>query len=144
MAVLSSQIKDLKLFFGEGMKKATNKTTQSAPALARSTPTAVPTRLGTKRGCPKCGTKFYDFEKTEIHCPKCNTEIDVNANIPPPKPAPEPRKKVSETDAAAEALSTDEVQLEGGDNIMESVEDLADSEDDIQEVDGGDEKEEDY
>ena len=27
--------------------------------------------LGTKRTCPKCVAKFYDFNLTPIECPKC-------------------------------------------------------------------------
>jgi len=37
---------------------------------------AAPVTLGTKRTCPKCSTRFYDFAKTEITCPKCEAEID--------------------------------------------------------------------
>ena len=32
--------------------------------------------LGVKRRCISCGTKFYDFLKAPIICPKCATEFD--------------------------------------------------------------------
>jgi uncharacterized protein (TIGR02300 family) len=35
-----------------------------------------PAALGTKRACPKCSTKFYDFEREEGNCPKCGQLIN--------------------------------------------------------------------
>ncbi len=32
--------------------------------------------LGVKRRCVSCGTKFYDFLKSPISCPKCGAEFD--------------------------------------------------------------------
>ena len=32
--------------------------------------------LGVKRRCISCGTKFYDFLKSPITCPKCGAEFD--------------------------------------------------------------------
>ena len=54
------------------MKKAATKAQQPQP----------PVSLGTKRQCPKCATKFYDFNKPEAVCPKCN----VNQKAAPAKP----------------------------------------------------------
>jgi uncharacterized protein (TIGR02300 family) len=36
---------------------------------------------GTKRICPSCGTRYYDFGKAlgEIECPKCQTKFDPEA-----------------------------------------------------------------
>lgn len=34
---------------------------------------------GKKRICTECSTKFYDFKKSPITCPKCNTEINPNS-----------------------------------------------------------------
>ena len=31
---------------------------------------------GSKRICPNCGTKYYDFDKTPPVCPKCGTAYD--------------------------------------------------------------------
>lgn len=30
-------------------------------------------KLGKKRKCQECGARFYDLNKEEIICPKCNT-----------------------------------------------------------------------
>ena len=93
---------------------------------------STPTSLGSKRQCPKCATKFYDFGKEEIVCPKCRTELDpASLSAPPPlKAHPEPKrsKVVDDEDAApvGEASANSEE--------FESVEDLADDEDEI--VDG--------
>lgn len=32
--------------------------------------------LGKKRRCASCGMKFYDFNKTKIICPGCQTEFN--------------------------------------------------------------------
>lgn len=34
--------------------------------------------IGLKRVCMFCGTKFYDFNKEEIICPKCGEVFDQN------------------------------------------------------------------
>src|ERR1700760_1999849 len=35
--------------------------------------------LGTKRGCPSCGTRFYDLSKRPIECPKCAFSFEPEA-----------------------------------------------------------------
>lgn len=32
-------------------------------------------KLGNKHLCEQCGTKYYDFGKSKIICPKCGTEV---------------------------------------------------------------------
>ncbi len=39
--------------------------------------------LGTKRVCPKCTAKFYDFSRSRIECPKCG-----HTYLPEGKPKP--------------------------------------------------------
>lgn len=34
------------------------------------------TKLGIKRRCGSCGTKFYDFNKSPIICPSCDAKFD--------------------------------------------------------------------
>jgi uncharacterized protein (TIGR02300 family) len=54
------------------------------------------TQLGTKRICPECGAKFYDFNKSELCCPKCDHAWVIAAEAAvkpvavkaPPKPKP--------------------------------------------------------
>lgn len=38
--------------------------------------------LGTKRICAKCGTKFYDFGKSDAACPSCKATADIVAGSP--------------------------------------------------------------
>ena len=33
-------------------------------------------KLGIKRRCASCGTKFYDFNKSPIICPSCSAKFD--------------------------------------------------------------------
>ena len=75
------------------MKKATQKST--------------PVNIGTKRSCPKCGTKFYDFAKPEPVCPKCEVKLDLNALSPIPRLKAEPKKapKPVEKEADEAAVS---------------------------------------
>jgi uncharacterized protein (TIGR02300 family) len=37
--------------------------------------------LGLKRTCLSCGMRFYDFKRTPIVCPGCQTEFDPEAVI---------------------------------------------------------------
>ena len=37
--------------------------------------------LGLKRTCLSCGMRFYDFNRTPIICPGCQTEFDPEAVI---------------------------------------------------------------
>ena len=36
---------------------------------------------GEKRTCISCGTKFFDFNKDEIICPKCGTEFKIKKHF---------------------------------------------------------------
>ena len=91
------------------MKKATQKT--------------GPVNLGTKRTCPKCATKFYDFAKEEIVCPKCSTTVDPNAITPVLNLKPEPKKAAKkEVEPEVEVVAT---ETDG----IESLEELEDDED---------------
>jgi hypothetical protein len=55
-------------------------------------------RLGTKRTCRSCGARFYDFDKAQPACPKCQAIFDVHAE--PVLPALEP---LSEEESALDA-----------------------------------------
>lgn len=63
------------------------------------------TDLGTKRQCPKCGTRFYDLGKDDpIVCVSCSQKFEPELilkprNRPAPQAVPKPEKKVeAETD----------------------------------------------
>lgn len=108
---------------------------------------------GTKRACTSCGARFYDLNKEEIVCPKCDSPW-----FPPkpraqaasrPSPAAAKKKipvvaKVEEDDIEIEDDDTD--LDDEDDSLVEDTDDLADDDgDDIAKVivsggDDGDEK----
>ena len=103
--------------------------------------------LGAKRSCLSCGTKFYDFGKAEVACPKCDTKLNLDdlgaerhggpaLKKAPKKEKTSPDESILETDAVLED--------DDSDNTFESLEELDDEEDDVLEdltkEDGGEEK----
>lgn len=102
--------------------------------------------LGTKRNCPSCGTKFYDFGKTEIVCPKCAStlnadELETLRAIEPPAKRAGKTEKLLPDDVVIDTsrLLTDDSEA------IESLEDLDDQQEDVlenlnAEEDGEDEK----
>ena len=124
----------------EKMKKATStkeKSTKQAVAPVQSTPApSTPASLGTKRACPKCSAKFYDFGKEEVNCPKCSAKLKV-ADLKPSFSIPlsEPKKpKVQEKVTPEAVLAGEEDTVVAGSDTFESVEDLADAEDDVVDI----------
>lgn len=82
-----------------------------------------PGRLGQKRNCLECGTKFYDFERLPITCPKCFSEFE---------PADfEPKINLKSESKKARAVEKEEeperelVVSDSGEDF-ESLEDLSD------------------
>ena len=82
--------------------------------------------LGAKHVCPKCYTRFYDFNRRSPHCPKCGAAPDLPAkHSPEPKedrPPPETAEPPPETAAGEpEKMDADDAQdltvtdLTGGD-----------------------------
>ena len=63
---------------------------------------------GDKHICSNCGTKFFDFNKTKILCPKCNTEV-LN-------------KKISDNVAVISKKDKTNVDAEKDDRILDNVE----------------------
>lgn len=108
--------------------------------MGKATQKAGPATLGTKRSCPKCATKVYDFGKEDLSCPKCDTKFkasEVGAlKLDPPKKT----KKLPE-----EALM-DAEDIVVGDNApaFESVEELDDDDDEVVEDLGVEDEEEDF
>jgi hypothetical protein len=93
--------------------------------------------LGSKRVCPKCDAKFYDFGMvTPIKCPKCGkTWTDaVKKKAASPKkevrPAPKPVRKPTRDDDELLGMAGDLPEVEDG----EAVEDLEPMEDDSVEL----------
>lgn len=76
--------------------------------------------LGTKRACPECGTKFYDFLRTELTCPKCEEVFEVVEETTPTVAAPLPgaRKKapVDSDDESGGRFQDDEQEFDDDDD----------------------------
>jgi uncharacterized protein (TIGR02300 family) len=75
-------------------------------------------KLGTKRICPNCGTRYYDLEKDPIICPKCGTEFEPPTRGRAAAPAPVAEEEVEEVAETAEAefvtLETADEEASGG------------------------------
>jgi uncharacterized protein (TIGR02300 family) len=94
--------------------------------------TVVKPEWGTKRTCPKCGTRFYDLEKDDpVTCIECGTawEPDPILKSKQPLPFDAPKKEAPEKDVDAdlsddldidedaEENPDDDVDLGGDDDI---------------------------
>ncbi len=99
---------------------------------------AEPVNLGTKRSCPKCALKFYDFSRPSIQCPKCGTEVDPNAQLKIFKQPADKKAKVKSALRDEDEEPTPVVSEEA----FESVEDLSDDDEDLDDLGDG-EKEDD-
>lgn len=91
-----------------------------------------PVTLGTKRTCPKCSAKFYDFAKEELNCPKCNAKLkqsDFKSTLSIPLAEPKKAKPVEKV--SPEAVLAGEEEATTTDDTFESVEDIADGEDNV-------------
>ena len=94
-------------------------------------------KLGVKRECFNCGTKFYDLGKPEAICPKCGADQKNAAHAESPAVAQASRRKrkaevvkpveVEEEEEAIEVAPDDEIETpELGPAEVEEVEDLDD------------------
>ena len=68
--------------------------------------------LGLKRTCLSCGMRYYDFNRTPIICPGCQTEFDRQAVIRSRRGRATPKsakaaEKLPAEEAEEEAISTD-------------------------------------
>jgi uncharacterized protein (TIGR02300 family) len=91
-----------------------------------STSSAV--TLGTKRTCPKCALKFYDFSKPTIQCPKCGTEVDPQAQSPLLRTTEAKKSK------AKPILDEEEATPGASEEAFESVDDLGDDDESLEEL----------
>jgi len=81
--------------------------------------------LGTKRLCPSCSTKYYDFGRDPILCPKCGT-VFTAAIVPLRAKAAVVEEEEVETE---EALPVDFVSLEEADAEASGGEEVPEIED---------------
>lgn len=65
--------------------------------------------LGLKRTCLSCGMRFYDFNRTPIVCPGCQTEFDPEAVIRSRRGRASSKDMVKEAKAAASPATGDVV-----------------------------------
>ena len=84
--------------------------------------------LGTKRTCQNCGTKFFDFSKDPITCPKCGATFQVAALSSRASRAPAAREdEEAETETGAEVVALEDADaIEDGKVAPAAVEDDAD------------------
>ena len=95
--------------------------------------------LGLKRTCLSCGMRYYDFNRTPIICPGCQTEFDPEAVIrsrrgrTTPKSAKaveEPAAEAANEEAGEETISTEngadassgevDMELDGDDDDIDA------------------------
>jgi len=92
---------------------------------------------GVKRGCLKCGTKFYDFSREPIVCPNCKSSFRAEDFARPKRGArPESkieaapavvkkRAKLAEPEEAEAGVADDDLDVDIDDEEVDDV-DLAD------------------
>ena len=81
--------------------------------------------LGKKRRCASCGMKFYDFNKSPITCPSCDTEFNPDNLL-------KSRRGRTTKQASKTAVATDEIaekELLPEDEAEADTDDLGDDED---------------
>ena len=81
--------------------------------------------LGKKRRCASCGMKFYDFNKSPITCPSCDTEFNPDNLL-------KSRRGRTTKQASKAAVATDEIaekELLPEDDAEADTDDLGDDED---------------
>lgn len=86
--------------------------------------------LGTKRQCPKCGTRFYDLGKSDpITCINCGQTFLPEAILKPRRPIPEAvEEKVAKK---PEPDTDDDILEEDDDGDMDTILEIEDDEDEI-------------
>lgn len=101
--------------------------------------------LGTKRVCPKCDAKFYDFGAvTPITCPKCAKTWTEGAKKKAPAPKKEPKPTVKPVRKAAddEEMLGELPEVEGDETLeIEPMEDEGVELTSLQEVEEREEEE---
>ncbi len=106
----------------------------------------VKAEWGTKRTCPKCGTRFYDLGKEDpVTCIQCGVAWDPEPVLKSKQPLPfdeAPKKDIAKDAPVDSDLAADDLEIveEGEENPDDEV-DLGDD-DDIGVPGAGDEDEE--
>lgn len=91
----------------------------------------MPDIRGLKRVCASCATRFYDFNKTPIVCPKCSTEFTGIVKVRTRRG----RNVIEEAKAKAALEAEDAIEIVEGDEDTVSLDDLENDENDDAEGD---------
>ena len=89
----------------------------------------VKAEWGTKRTCPKCGTRFYDLGKENpVTCIECgiNWEPEPVLKSKQPLPFDAPKKEVEKEETADTDLAADDDDLEIDEDAEENPDDEVD------------------
>jgi uncharacterized protein (TIGR02300 family) len=91
--------------YGYGKARAFRSAVPGASIFLKGRTPVVKPEWGTKRTCPKCGTRFYDLQQEEpVTCIACNTQwvpepiLKSKQPLPFDAPKPEVDKKVASED----------------------------------------------
>ena len=84
--------------------------------------------LGKKRRCASCGMKFYDFNKTKIACPSCQTAFNPDqllksrrGRTAKAEPAAAAVEALEEGDILADDDAEDDADALGGDEALVNI-----------------------
>ena len=88
---------------------------------------------GIKRVCPSCGTKYYDFNKNPIICPKCEFEFDPDLLLKSRK-GRSIATKTEEPQVSSDAKKEDKT-LEDDINSLENEEEILEIDENQEELD---------
>ena len=105
----------------------------------------VKAEWGTKRSCPKCGTRFYDLGKDDpVTCIACGVAWEPEPTLKSKQPMPfdAPKKEVAEPEKADSDLADDDLDID--EDAEENPDDEVDlgGDDDIGVAKKGDDDEE--
>lgn len=80
--------------------------------------------LGAKRQCLNCGTKFFDFNRDPILCPKCGTVFQAAPIARAPVRAAKVEEDDTEAETGAEVVSLEDAAVEEdkGASVDEDIE----------------------
>ena len=94
------------------------------------------TEWGIKRVCPSCGTKYYDFNKNPIICPKCEFEFDPDLLLKSRK-GRSIATKTEEPQVSSDAKKEDKT-LEDDINSLENEEEILEIDENQEELEESD------
>ena len=101
---------------------------------------------GTKRTCPKCGTRFYDLGKEDpVHCVNCGVAWQPEPVLKSKQPLPFEAEKVEEKPEKKDTdLADDDLEIDVDEDAEENPDDEVDlgGDDDIGVAKAGDDDEE--